>query len=284
MSKEETPLFCQTHYPPDTCCGGLTSIYLPMLPAPGSEKMVPSTSSASNSDKQETQIEEKINSKPLSKRLLESMKHLPKDRQLVILNALQAKVERIATRISLMKPEITLSHTLPTSISQGSKLIDDEQPDSATQTFNPAKQNGLAKVNLFRSIFLDPNAWVMFEYGTSVVIESPTDSVELQTINVFANTYPTEKHLDLEDVGVSTLDGDRGWLVTSRNPDICNIILFDDIGAESRKDTLDIASYAKKLRKQDWFNRLIIHVEHEMTHTKEAENASKADCPAIHLT
>lgn len=126
---------------------------------------------------------------------------------------------------------------------------------------NQEDSPGKDYVDLFRSGFLEPHAWVMFANGTSVAITDSTDSVEQQAKRAMAKTYPSETHLDLEDVGVCKLDGDRGWLVTSKNPCICNIVLFDTVGIGNCEDTLNIAFYAKKLRRQDWIDRRVIHIE-----------------------
>jgi hypothetical protein len=132
------------------------------------------------------------------------------------------------------------------------------------EEFIPPGQQGKAGesfINLFRSGFREPHAWVMFENGTSVVIVNPTESIAQQAINVLSETYASEKHLDLEDVGVNIISGDSGWLVTSRNPDICNLVLFNDVGADNADDTFGIASFAKRLRRKDWIDRRVIHVE-----------------------
>lgn len=128
-------------------------------------------------------------------------------------------------------------------------------------SINQDNRDGEKYVSLFRSGFLEPHAWVMFANGTSVVIVEPSNAIEEQARKILADTYPSNAHLDYEDVGIRNLANNTGWLITSKNPDICNLILIEDIEVDSSTDTLSIAVYAKRLRRQDWLDRRVIHVE-----------------------
>ena len=115
-------------------------------------------------------------------------------------------------------------------------------------------------VKAWQELMVEPYPWVLFEYGTCVILIKATESPEQQAIKELKSLF-ARSDFEFGDYGVQGLSNEKGWIVTSTHPDIVTLVTYDEVPEEYRDDNLSIGSHARAKRKKDVDSCSVIHVE-----------------------
>ncbi|MHA1440633.1 MAG: hypothetical protein ACTSPK_02055 [Candidatus Heimdallarchaeota archaeon] len=128
---------------------------------------------------------------------------------------------------------------------------------------NKEKLNTL--IDIWRHIVDDDKSWVMFEYGTCIILTEPQDDLQTQAIEILKEWGPVVPGTSLGDFNVKNLDDLHAWLVVYTHPDIANYIDSDILRENDLEDQIDmhmgIGLFGRHLRQEDSKTLAIIHIE-----------------------
>ncbi|MEU5593435.1 hypothetical protein [Streptomyces sp. NPDC020298] len=101
-------------------------------------------------------------------------------------------------------------------------------------------------------------SWVLFEHGTCVVLEHPTDEPAEQAIGILSEFGPVHVATSAGDFRVLELNNGEGWLVTSHHPDVVTFVPRDDPEDPSH---LAVGMLGRSRRDSDGSELRVVHVE-----------------------
>jgi hypothetical protein len=117
-----------------------------------------------------------------------------------------------------------------------------------------------ALVDVWRRIIVgDHKSWVLFAYGTCVILTEPADDLAAQAIDILREYGPVHPGTPAGDFGTVELDRAPGWVVTGHHPDVLTYVAPDDVLAESSE--LLIGLIGRSRRDDDSRELSIIHIE-----------------------
>lgn len=101
-------------------------------------------------------------------------------------------------------------------------------------------------------------AWVLFEHGTCVVLEHPTDEPAEQATGILREFGPVHVATSAGDFRVLELNNAEGWLVTSHHPDVVTFVPRDDPEDPSH---LAVGILGRSRRDTDGTELRVVHAE-----------------------
>lgn len=109
----------------------------------------------------------------------------------------------------------------------------------------------------------NPHSWVLFEYGTFVILQDPADNLCQQAIELLQEWGPVHPGSSSGDFNTIPLHDDLGWLVTCHHNDIQTLITRDEVGVlpEGFPESLMIGTQGRSRRAADADRLAVIHVE-----------------------
>ncbi|NHJ38414.1 MAG: hypothetical protein FK731_00170 [Asgard group archaeon] len=126
------------------------------------------------------------------------------------------------------------------------------------------------QVVIWRNIIKDKlKIWVLFEYGTCVIIKQPENDIQSQAKELLKKWGPVVPGTSAGDFNVIDLDNNPGWVVLYHQPDIMNYVspeeIIKEFSEELLGDQLTIGLYGRKKRHEDAMKLNILHVEDKRT-------------------
>jgi hypothetical protein len=116
-------------------------------------------------------------------------------------------------------------------------------------------------VNRWRRIIVDETkSWVLFEYGTCVILPHPEGNLAAQARALLAEWGPVHVGTPSADFNVVDLVHEPGWIVTCHHPDILAYVSPEEFGTTDPPD-ITIGLLGREMRAQDASDLSVVHVE-----------------------
>ncbi|MEO8287310.1 MAG: hypothetical protein ABI670_12870 [Chloroflexota bacterium] len=109
----------------------------------------------------------------------------------------------------------------------------------------------------------DTRSWVLFEYGTCVLVSGSKGDLSQEATSLLAEWGPAHAGTPSGDFWVDELTDDLGWMVTCHHPDILNYISRDEEDPETGDMMIGLIGRAR--RDADAAELNIVHVEDRRT-------------------
>jgi len=110
----------------------------------------------------------------------------------------------------------------------------------------------------------EENSWVMFEYGTCIILLEPEEDLKVQAKEILKIWGPVVPGTSQGDFNVSTIEDVPGWLVTYPQPDIVNYVSpleFQEESKDSIRNDMIIGLIGRNKRHEDSQTLKIVHVD-----------------------
>lgn len=102
-------------------------------------------------------------------------------------------------------------------------------------------------------------SWVLFSYGTCVIVREPGPDLVEQATAVLKEWGPVAAGSPYGDFGVHQLKSAGGWLVSCHHPDILTHVGPDEVKAGALD--VHIGVLGRDKRRQDVHDPKVVHVE-----------------------
>jgi hypothetical protein len=118
-------------------------------------------------------------------------------------------------------------------------------------------------VETWRQIIIgDQKSWVLFAYGTCVVLVSPEQDLAGQATEILREHGPVHPGSPAGDFTVISGAGAPGWVITYDHPDVLNHVAPDEVAEPSdRGDDLHVGLTGRAKRDRDGHELTVLHVE-----------------------
>ncbi len=141
-------------------------------------------------------------------------------------------------------------------------------------------------VERWRAIVKEPEkSWVLFGYGTCVILVEPEDDLAAQATELLKVWGPVQVATPSADFSVIEPAGAPGWIVTCHHRDILTYVSPDEFPSPGPNEIM-IGLLGRFKRDRDARDLGIIHVEDKRTANSELESPGVCAClvtPANHL-
>lgn len=119
---------------------------------------------------------------------------------------------------------------------------------------------GADLVIAWRALINGPGkSWVLFEYGTCVLLMEPEADLAAQATALLREYGPVHAGSSFGDFSTITLEDGRGWVVTCHHDDILTLVGPDEISADAEDVVVGLLGRSK--RGQDAEELRVLHVE-----------------------
>ena len=102
-------------------------------------------------------------------------------------------------------------------------------------------------------------SWVLFRYGTCVLLMEPQEDMSSQAVELLREWGPVYPGSPAGDFNVVHLTNYSGWVITGHHPDVVNYVALSEVPEGSDDATIGLLGRSK--RHQDSIDLRVIHVE-----------------------
>ncbi|WP_263107182.1 hypothetical protein [Kitasatospora sp. DSM 101779] len=114
-------------------------------------------------------------------------------------------------------------------------------------------------VDVWQRLLTDPRkSWVLFEYGTCVVLTAPEGDLAEQATGILGDFGPVHAGSSAGDFGVIHLDDADGWVVTGHHHDVLTYVAPEE---PPSPDDLAVGLCGRSKRHRDGTELHVVHVE-----------------------
>lgn len=117
-------------------------------------------------------------------------------------------------------------------------------------------------LTVFKKVIIDPSvSWVLFKYGTCVMLLNPEKDLRNQAVNILTNHGLVMAGTPSGDFEVTKVSEINGWIVTG---DYDGIMMYVSAEEGKKKGDAEIGLIGRNKREQDTKELIVLHIEDKL--------------------